>query len=169
MRPGQMARTIEGRLRSIDPAFRMAEPLTMEEHVSRSILTERMMATLSGFFGALGLLVAAIGIYGVMAFQVERRRKEIGIRLAVGASPRQLLGMVMSETARLVTVAGAIGIAGALALTRLTGKMLFGIKAADPATFALAVAVVTLAALTAAYLPGRKASRLNPTETLRCD
>jgi putative ABC transport system permease protein len=169
VRPGQMARAIEARLRAIDPAFRMAEPLTMEEHVSRSILTERMLATLSGFFGALGLLVAAIGIYGVMAFQVARRKKEIGIRLAVGASPRQLVGMVLSETARLVVVAGAIGLAGALALTRLTEKMLFGVKPADPATFAMAIAAVTLAALAAAYLPGRRAARLNPIETLRCD
>jgi ABC-type antimicrobial peptide transport system permease subunit len=164
-----MVRAIEARLRAIDPAFRVGEPLTMEEHVARSILTERMLATLSGFFGALGLLVAAIGIYGVMAFQVARRRKEIGIRLAVGASPRQLVGMVMGETARLVVVAGAIGLAGALALTRLTEKMLFGIKPADPATFAMAIAAVTLAALAAAYLPGRRAARLNPIETLRCD
>jgi ABC-type antimicrobial peptide transport system permease subunit len=167
--PGQMTRAIEARLRTIDPAFRVEEPLTMEEHVARSVLTERMLATLSGFFGALGLLVAAIGIYGVMAFQVARRRKEIGVRLAVGASPGQLVQMVLSETARLVVVAGAIGIAGALALTRLTEKMLFGIKPADPATFAMAIAAVTLAALAAAYLPGRKAARLNPVETLRCD
>jgi ABC-type antimicrobial peptide transport system permease subunit len=104
-----------------------------------------------------------------MAFQVARRRKEIGIRLAVGASPRQLVGMVLSETAKLVVLAGAIGIGGALALTRLTEKMLFGIKPADPATFAMAIAAVTLAALAAAYLPGRRAARLNPIETLRCD
>jgi ABC-type antimicrobial peptide transport system permease subunit len=158
VRPGQMARAIEARLRAIDPAFRMQEPLTMEEHVARSILTERMMATLSGSFGALGLLVAAIGIYGVMAFQVARRRKEIGIRLAVGASPRQLVGMVLGETARLVVVAGAIGLAGALALTRLTEKMLFGIKPADPGTFAMAIAAVALAALAGGVPAGTQGS-----------
>jgi ABC-type antimicrobial peptide transport system permease subunit len=79
------------------------------------------------------------------------------------------MGMVLGETTRLVVVAGAIGLAGALALTGLTEKMLFGIKPADPGTFAMAIAAVTLAALAAAYLPGRKAARLNPIETLRCD
>jgi ABC-type antimicrobial peptide transport system permease subunit len=77
--------------------------------------------------------------------------------------------MVLGETARLVAVAGAIGIVGAFALTRLAGKMLFGIRPNDPATFVMAVAAVTLAALAAAYLPGRRAARLNPIETLRCD
>jgi predicted permease len=168
-RPAEMRRAIEAKLQAINPALRIQEPRTMEEHVARSILTERMLAMLGGFFGALGLLVACVGIYGVMAFQVARRKREIGIRLAVGASPRQLVGMVLGETARLVAVAGVIGIAGALAVTRLAEKMLFGITPNDPGTFAMAIATVTVAALAASYLPSRNAARLNPIETLRCE
>jgi ABC-type antimicrobial peptide transport system permease subunit len=164
-----MTGALAAALRRIDKGLRVEEEKTLEEHVARSILNERMLATLAGFFGGLGLLLAAIGIYGVMAFQVARRRKELGIRLALGAAPRQVLSMVLGQTALLVAGGCVIGVAAALALTRLAEKMLFGIRPADPATFALAAVVLAVAALAAAYLPGRAVSHVSPVETLRCD
>ncbi len=168
-RPAEMPGAIQAALQRIDRALRITDPRTLEEHVARTILLERMLATLAGFFGALALLVACVGIYGVMAFQVARRRKELGIRLALGAGSPRVVGMILTQTARLAGVGCAIGAAGALLLTRVAEKTLFGIQPADPATFALAAGTLTAAAIAAAYLPGRSVARQNPVETLRCD
>jgi ABC-type antimicrobial peptide transport system permease subunit len=127
------------------------------------------MGSLSSFFGVLSLLVVTVGIYGVVSFQVARRQKEIGIRLALGARPAQITRMVLAETAFPVGAGVVAGIAGALALTRLLGKMLFGVKPTDIATFAGACGLLIALALVAAYLPGRGAARLSPVETLRCE
>ena len=160
---------IETALRRIDPKLRPDDVRTLDEHLSRGILQERMMGTLSGFFGALSLLLVSVGIYAVMAFQVARRQKEIGIRMALGARPLQVTGMMIIETALPVGIGVSAGIAGALALTRVAEKMLFGVKPTDPVTFAGACTVLVALALTAAYLPSRVAARLSPVETLRCE
>jgi ABC-type antimicrobial peptide transport system permease subunit len=156
-------------LRRIDPKLHAEDVRTLAEHLSRTILRERMMGTLSGFFGGLSLLLVSVGIYGVMAFQVARRQKEIGIRLALGARPAQVTRMVLADIALPVGIGVAAGIAGALALTRLLEKMLFGVKPTDPVTFAGAFGLLVPLALMAAYLPGRVAARLSPIETLRCE
>jgi ABC-type antimicrobial peptide transport system permease subunit len=156
-------------LKRIDPKLHAEDVRTLEEHLSRTILRERMMGTLSGFFGGLSLLLVSVGIYGVMGFQVARRQKEIGIRLALGARPAQVTRMVLADTALPVGIGVAAGIAGALALTRLLEKMLFGVKPTDPVTFAGACGLLVALALMAAYLPGRVAARLSPIETLRCE
>lgn len=163
---GAMVDTV---LKRIDPKLRAEDVRTLEEHLSRTILRERIMGTLSGFFGALSLLLVSVGIYGVMAFQVARRQKEIGIRLALGARPVQVTRMLLAETALPVAVGVAAGIAGALALTRVLEKMLFGVKPTDLVTFAGACGLLVALALMAAYLPGRVAARLSPIETLRCE
>jgi predicted permease len=160
---------IETLLRRVDPKLRSDDVRTLEEHLSRGILQERIMGTLSGLFGGLSLLLVVIGIYGVMAFQVTRRKKEIGIRIALGARPRQVTTMVIMETALPIGIGVAAGIAGALLLTRFTEKMLFGVNPTDPLTFAGACALLVALALLAAYLPSRVAAGLSPVETLRCD
>jgi ABC-type antimicrobial peptide transport system permease subunit len=104
-----------------------------------------------------------------MAFQVARRQKEIGIRIALGCRPGNVVRMVLGETARLVLVGGGIGIAAALALTRVLEKTLFGVKPDDPAVVIMACAALGAVALSAAYLPARRAARLNPLDTLRHD
>jgi putative ABC transport system permease protein len=156
-------------LKRIDPKLRAEDVRTLGEQLSRSILQERIMGTLTGLFGALSLVLVLVGIYGVMAFQVARRQKEIGIRLALGARPAQVTRMVLMETALPVGAGVAAGIAGALALTRVLQKMLFGVKPTDLVTFAGACGLLVALALIAAYLPGRVAARLNPVETLRCE
>ncbi len=160
---------VDGALKRIDPKLRSDDVSTLEEHLSRGILKERVMGTLSGLFGALSLLLVSVGIYGVMAFQVARRQKEIGIRMALGARPHQVIGMVLVETAAPVAIGVITGVAGALALTRVAEKMLFGVKPTDPLTFAAAGTLLVTLALTAAYLPSRAAGRLSPVETLRCE
>jgi ABC-type antimicrobial peptide transport system permease subunit len=128
-----------------------------------------MLATLGAFFGALALLLGAVGIYGTMAFQVARRRREIGIRMALGADAGSVIGMVLRQTAGLTLAGCAIGAAAGLALTRLAQGILYGVGANDPPTFVAAAAGLMLIALAAAYLPGRSAARTNPVETLRVD
>jgi putative ABC transport system permease protein len=104
-----------------------------------------------------------------MAFQVARRRKEIGIRVALGAKPRDVVRMLVGQTARLVLLGAAIGVPGALVLTRFTEKTLYGVTPADPATFAGAVLALAVVAIVAAWLPGRAATRIDPIQSLRCD
>jgi ABC-type antimicrobial peptide transport system permease subunit len=127
------------------------------------------LGTLSGLFGALSLILVSVGVYGVMAFQVARRQKEIGIRMALGARPMQVIALVLAETAVPLCAGVGIGLAGALGLTRLAEKMLYGVAPTDPVTFVGASAVLLLLALLAAFVPSRRAARLSPVETLRCE
>jgi ABC-type antimicrobial peptide transport system permease subunit len=160
---------VDSALKRVDGKLRATDVRTLDENLSRSILQERMLGTLSGLFGALSLILVSVGVYGVMAFQVARRQNEIGIRMALGARPAQVCGMVLTETAVPVVAGVAIGVAGALGITRLAEKMLYGVAPTDPATFAGASALLILLALVAAYVPSRRASRLSPVDTLRCE
>ncbi|PYT32975.1 MAG: permease, partial [Acidobacteria bacterium] len=122
---------------------------------------------LSSFFSLVALLLASIGLYGVMAYAVARRTSEIGIRMALGAEHRSILRMVMLETLLLVIIGAAIGISAALASTRLVSSMLFGLEPTDPMTLATATGVMLAVAACAGYLPARRASRVDPTAALR--
>jgi len=160
---------VDSALKRVDGKLRATDVRTLDENLSRSILQERMLGTLSGLFGALSLILVSVGVYGVMTFQVARRQNEIGIRMALGARPAQVCGMVLTETAVPVVAGVAIGVAGALGITRLAEKMLYGVAPTDPVTFAGASALLILLALVAAYVPSRRASRLSPVDTLRCE
>jgi predicted permease len=138
-----------------------------ESQVNESLQREKMLALLSGFFGALALLLAGVGIYGVMAYRVNQRRHEIGIRMALGAEPSRILAAVLGEAGLLVAAGLVAGAAGVLYLTRFLEKMLFGVKPNDPATLAGAGAVLCAAALAAAYLPARRAASIDPMRVLR--
>jgi predicted permease len=140
---------------------------TLALQVDESLARERLLATLSGFFGALALVLAMIGLYGVMSYNVTRRRNEIGIRMALGAEPGRVLRMVMGEVALLIGIGLAAGLAAALAATRFVASFLYGLTSNDPLTFSLAVALLTGAASLAGYLQARRASRLEPLAALR--
>ena len=140
---------------------------TLATQVDESLTRERLLATLSGFFGALALLLATIGLYGVMSYNVARRRNEIGIRMALGAEQSRVLNMVLKEVAILIGVGLAIGLVAALATTHLLESFLYGIKSTDTLTLSIASAVLALVAATAGYLPARRASRQDPMEALR--
>ncbi len=140
---------------------------TLATQVDESLTRERLLATLSGFFGALALLLATIGLYGVMSYNVARRRNEIGIRMALGAEQRRVLGMVLREVALLIGIGLAMGLAASLATTRMLESFLYGIKSTDPVTLFAAAAVLALVAAIAGYLPARRASRVDPMAALR--
>ncbi|HZB25612.1 MAG TPA: FtsX-like permease family protein, partial [Vicinamibacterales bacterium] len=140
---------------------------TMEEVVSRSTSRERFNMWLMTVFGASALLLAAIGIYGLMAYSVEQRTQEIGIRLALGAQAAQVKNMVVLQGMGLTAIGLAIGLAGALALTRVIATFLFGVGAWDPLVFTVVPAVLTLVAFAAIWLPARRASRVDPIVALR--
>jgi predicted permease len=140
---------------------------TLATQVDESLNRERLLASLSGFFGALALLLAAIGLYGVMSYTVARRRNEIGIRMALGAEQRTIQWMVLREVLLLVGAGLLLGLAAATATTRLLASMLYGLTPTDPATLAFAaITLLTVAAL-AGYLPARRAAKLDPMTTLR--
>ena len=164
--PGTMRTLVQGVLNSIGREDVMwVRPLS--ESVGRSILQERLTAMLSGFFGGLGLLLALIGLYGLMAYTVTRRTQEIGIRIALGAQRRQVRRMILGETLVVVLLGVAIGVPCALAATRLIAHLLFGLSPADPATLAIATAMLLLVGATAGYTPARRAMRVDPLVALR--
>ncbi|HEY4217401.1 MAG TPA: ABC transporter permease [Gemmatimonadaceae bacterium] len=132
-----------------------------------SIKRERLLATLSGFFGALALLLAMLGLYGVMAYNVARRRNEIGIRMALGAAQQRVAGMVLGEVATMLVVGLLLGGALTVGATRLIKAFLFGMGATDPATFGGAIALLAAVGLIAAYLPARRAAGVDPMQALR--
>src|SRR5207248_7710042 len=140
---------------------------TLTAKVDDSISRERLLAILSGFFGALALLLATIGLYGVMSYNVALRRNEIGIRMALGADESCVLRMVFGEVAILIGGGLIIGLVAALATTRFVASFLYGMKANDPWTLSAACGVLALVAAVAGFLPARRASRLDPMAALR--
>jgi predicted permease len=160
----QSIRTI---LRNADPTLPPAYFRTLDEQINRALSTERMLATLSGSFGTLALLLSLVGLYGVMSFVVAQRTREIGIRVALGATRFSTVWLVLRDALAMITAGVAIALPCVWALGRLVESQLYDIKPTDPATIAVATLVLCSAALGAAFLPARSASTLNPTEALR--
>jgi len=151
----------------VDSSVPMYEMRSLDQQVERSLVTERMLASLSTVFGALATLLAAIGLYGVMAFMVERRTREIGIRMALGARGGSVIWLVMREVLLLSAFGLAIGLPAAWAVTRLVQTQLFGVNATDPLVMLAAVAGIAAVAAISGYLPARKATNIDPMRALR--
>ncbi len=142
---------------------------SMETYVHDSLVTERLMASLSGFFGILAMLIATVGLYGVMSYMVTRRRVEIGIRMALGADPRRVVRMVLGESGVLLLAGMVIGVGLAIAASRWAASLLYGLDPWDPTSLVMAVIALGLVSFIAAWIPASRASRLAPTIALRTD
>lgn len=165
--PMRLAPALEKLVRDADPALRLRTTNTYSDVVNQSIVTERIMATLGGFFGVLALIVACLGMFSVMAFQVSRRINELGLRMALGASRSGIVALVLREVVMMLVAGSVIGGTAAVALTGLAQKMLFGLTPMEPAVFALSAVVLGVAAVAAGWLPAHRASRVDPMIALR--
>jgi ABC-type antimicrobial peptide transport system permease subunit len=154
-------------VQSIDPNLPLSNVRTQVEQIDQTLFQERLFAKLSSFFGLLALILACIGLYGIMSYAVARRTNEIGIRMALGARREDILRKVLREAFVLVFAGMAIGIPIALGALRLISSMLFGLKPTDPVTLAGATAFMLAVAAFAGYLPARRASRVDPMVALR--
>jgi predicted permease len=163
----QLMPAVRAKVRDLDQNLPLYSMRTMEVQISNSLTTERMIASLSTVFGFLATLLATIGLYGVMAYNVAQRRREIGIRMALGAGAGNVIGMVMRDALMLVAIGIAVGVPASLALMRAVQSQLYGLTAHDPSTLALATAGLVLVACVAGYLPALRASRLDPMAALR--
>jgi putative ABC transport system permease protein len=165
--PMRLAPALDRVLREADPALRLRTATSYSALVDRTIATERIMATLGGLFGLLALIIAGLGMFGVLAFQVARRTNEIGIRMALGASQRAMIVLVLRHVVWMLVAGITVGAAAALTLTGLTRTILFGLTPTDPGAFIVAASVLAAAALVAGWLPARRASRIDPVVALR--
>ncbi len=165
--PSSLSQTVEAMVRDADRSVPVVRLRDMSGVFAESIRRPRLLAQLLGAFAALALLLAAIGTYGVLSYMVAERRREIGIRMALGADQRRVLAQVMQQGLVLTTVGIAVGLAGAVALNQLIASMLYGVQPTDPTTIAAVVATITLVAAVACWVPAWRASRVDPNVVLR--
>jgi ABC-type antimicrobial peptide transport system permease subunit len=137
------------------------------QQVRDNVSVDRMISTLSAAFAALATLLAAVGLYGVLAYSVAQRTREIGVRMALGADEGRVRGMVLKQVGLMTVIGGLIGVGAALGLGRAAGSLLFELKGHDPIVFTVAAATLALVAFGAGYIPARRASRVEPMEALR--
>jgi putative ABC transport system permease protein len=165
--PQPLIAAVRQKLAELDPDLPIAGIKSMDEIVSTSVAQPRLLTALVGAFAAFALLLAAVGIYGVMAYSVSQRIHEVGIRVALGASPRDIFRLIVGQGMGLVLAGVALGFILSLVLTRLLSTLLFGTSATDPATFASVAGLLIFVALLASYIPARRATRVDPLVALR--
>ena len=167
--PESLAPAIQRQVKAMDPDLPIINMLTMTEVVSRSVWQPRLYAILFSVFAAVALALASVGLYGVMAYSVSERSREIGIRVALGAQRRDVLKLVVMQGMTLTLIGIGIGLAAALALTQLMRSLLFEVSVTDPLTFAGLAAMLSVVALLACWIPARRATRVDPMIALRCE
>ncbi len=165
--PNQLIGSVRGAIKAIDPDQPIYSVRTMDEIRAESVQNERLNLTLLSLFAGIALVLAIVGIYGVMSYSVTQRTHEIGIRMAIGARPRDVFTMIMGHGMKLAVIGVVIGLIGAFALTRLMASMLFGVEPTDATTYGGIAALLLGVSLLACYLPGRRATKVEPTVSLR--
>ena len=167
--PTNLITAIRHEVQTMDKNLPVFDVKTLTQQVGESLFQERLVATLTSFFGLLALLLASIGLYGIMSHAVVRRTNEIGIRMALGALSGDVLWLVLWETLLLVLIGVGIGLPVALVATRLISSQLFGLTPNDPLTLTIATLLLLAVGAVAGYLPARRASRVDPMVALRCE
>jgi putative ABC transport system permease protein len=165
--PTSLAAAVRSEISTLDPQVPVSEVATMDEVVSASVANQRFGAVLFLLFGAIALVLTAVGIYGVISYGVAQRTHEIGIRLALGADQRKVLSLIVSEAMKPALLGAALGLCAAFGLTRLLTRLLYNVKPTDPLVFAAVLLLLIGVALLASYLPARRATRVDPVIALR--
>ena len=166
-KPEQLVAAVRHEAANLDPAIPIQQTLTLEDQFDNNISQERVVTTLCGFFGVLAVVLAAIGLYGVMAHAVTRRYREIGIRMALGAKSRTVLWLVMRDTALMIAIGACIGLPAAFGLTQTVKSFLYGLSPIDPVSIILATAALAFVTALAGFIPARRATRVDPMVALR--
>jgi predicted permease len=166
---GVVTAAVRRTIKEVNPNLPIFEVATLSEQVERSIVQQKLIARLSSLFGLLALLLAAVGLYGVISYSVTQRTREIGIRMALGAERRNVLRLVLGQGAKLAFVGALIGLVAAWALTRWIESLLFNVNATDPLTFVAIALLLMAVALLACYIPARRAAKVDPMVALRCE
>jgi ABC-type antimicrobial peptide transport system permease subunit len=162
-----LLRAIPPLIARLDPNLPYEELKTMPQQVRENVFVDRMIGQLSSSFAVLATLLAAIGLYGVLAYTVAQRTREIGVRMALGAHGGSVRGMILKQVGVLTLIGGVIGVAAALGLAKAARSLLFGLEGHDPVVLSIATVLLASVALGAGYLPARRASRVDPMKALR--
>jgi putative ABC transport system permease protein len=167
--PEGLAGPLRGALKKVDPTLPLFDVLTMQEVIDHSLASRRLNLWLLGFFAAVALILAATGLYGVISYLVAQRTREIGVRIALGAQKRNVMGLILRQAAALAGIGIFLGLAGALVFSRVMDSLLYGISSRDPVTYAALAALLATVALVASWLPARRASRVSPMVAIRAE
>ncbi len=167
--PEQMLASIREVVKRVDATIPVEDLKTLPQQVRENVFLDRMISILSACFAVLATLLAGVGLYGVLAYSVAQRTREIGVRMALGADGGQVRGLVMKQVALMTVIGGALGVAAAFALGRAARSLLFGLEGHDPAVFSLSVVLLAVVALAAGYVPARRAAQVDPMQALRYD
>jgi ABC-type antimicrobial peptide transport system permease subunit len=167
--PQAIVAAVKKEIRELDPDLPLYNVRSMTQRVDESLARRRFTMLLLAVFAALALALAAVGIYGVIAYLVSQGRREIGIRIALGAMPRDILRLVLGQGSALTLAGVIVGLAGAFGFARFISSLLFGITATDALTFTAVPLLLIMIALLATYIPARRAARVDPVITLRCE
>jgi ABC-type antimicrobial peptide transport system permease subunit len=165
--PNQVVGTIQPLVARLDPNLPVNELRTLPEQVRESVFLDRLMSTLAASFAALATLLAAVGLYGVLAYTVSQRTREFGLRMALGAGPNKVRGLVMRQVAWMTAIGGVLGLGAAIGVGQLARSILFELEGYDPVALAASVGVLVVVALTAGFIPAYRASRIDPMRALR--
>jgi predicted permease len=167
LEPDQILKAIPPVIKKLDPNLPIQDLKTLDQQVKDNVFVDRMISTLAAMFAGLATLLAAVGLYGVLAYTVAQRTREIGLRMALGAGAQNVRGMVLRQVAKMLVIGGIIGVVAALLLGKAAQSLLFGLQGNDPWVVASVAVALAVIALTAGYLPALRASRVDPMEALR--
>ena len=165
--PRTVIAAVRSMVSQLDGNLPLLSVKTQSDEIDRSLFQERLIARLSSLFGGLSLLLACIGLYGLLSYEVARRTREIGVRMALGARPSDVLRFIVGQGIALSAAGAILGILGALGVTRYLASLLYGVRPFDPLTFLVVALLLALVAVAACYIPARRASRVDPMAALR--
>ena len=168
-KPELLIAAVRQEIRTLDPHLPVYNVKTLEQYRRDHLFKERLRAALIGGFGLLALVLASLGLYGVLSYSVAQRTQEIGVRMALGARTGDVLWLVVGDGIRLIAIGGALGLAGAFAAARVLKSMIYGVSPTDPLTFIVIPLLLTFVALLACWIPARRATKVDPLVALRCE